>query len=157
MTEDRLKEDARATLTRYLEEKHLRKTPERYAILDKVFEMSQHFFIDSLLDALEAESYHVCKATLYNCMQLFVQAGLVRKHQFDNQPAQYERVLGTQQENHYHLVCRYCGKVKEVRAPEILKELSKVKSRTFHAEFYSAYVYGICSTCNRKMKKESKK
>ena len=89
-------------------------------------------------------------------MQLFVQAGLVRKHQFDNQPAQYERVLGTQQENHYHLVCRYCGKVKEVRAPEILKELSKVKSRTFHAEFYSAYVYGICSTCNRKMKKESK-
>ena len=45
MTEDRLKEDARASLTRYLEEKHLRKTPERYAILDKVFEMSQHFYV----------------------------------------------------------------------------------------------------------------
>ncbi|MGM9843890.1 MAG: Fur family transcriptional regulator [Muribaculaceae bacterium] len=156
MSDDRLKDEARDALTRFLEGQHLRKTPERYAILDKVFEMSQHFYIDSLQESLEKASYHVCKATLYNAMQLFVDAGLVRKHQFDNQPAQYERVVSAQTGNHYHLVCRRCGKVKEAKAPEMLKELTKVKSRTFYAEFYSAYVYGICSTCMRKIKKESK-
>ena len=37
MTEEKNKEDARNVLSQYLEGKHLRKTPERFAILDKVF------------------------------------------------------------------------------------------------------------------------
>ncbi len=152
MTEEKNREDARNVLSQYLEGKHLRKTPERFAILDKVFGQLHLFSIDSLLQLMDDASYHVSRATLYNTMQLFVDAGLVRKHLFNGSTAKYERVL-PDASNHYHLVCRKCGKVKEVKAPEILKELTKVKSRTFHGEYFSVYVYGICSTCQRKNKK----
>lgn len=43
MIDDKLRTAARATLTEYLKAKRLRKTPERYAILDKVCEMNKHF------------------------------------------------------------------------------------------------------------------
>ncbi len=46
MTEAKNRQDAKDVLTRYLESKHLRKTPERYAILDKVFEMGRRFDIN---------------------------------------------------------------------------------------------------------------
>ncbi len=157
MTDNKMKISARETLTSYLKAKRLRKTPERYAILDRVFDMAEHFHIETLRKIMEADSFHVSRATLYNTMQLLVEAGLVRKHQFENQPAQYERVIGQQTGNHHHLICRRCGKVKEVKDPELAKTLESRRYRTFHTEFFALYVYGICSTCMRKMRKEKSK
>lgn len=156
MTDEKIKEEARQVLTSYLAGKRLRKTPERFAILDRVFDMGGHFCIDSLFSSLESSSYHVCRATLYNCLQLFEEAGLVRKHRFDGQPTQYERCVPVSGVSHYHLVCRCCGKVKEAKAPDAFRDLSQVKSRTFTPEYFTIYVYGVCSTCQRKRKKVKK-
>lgn len=53
----------RAALTEYLRVKKLRKTPERFAILDKVAEMNRHFDIDTLYAAIDADGFHVSRAT----------------------------------------------------------------------------------------------
>lgn len=154
MTDNKLKISAREALTAYLKSKRLRKTPERYAILDRVFDMVEHFHIETLREQMDRESYHVSRATLYNTMQLLVEAGLVRRHQFENQPAQYEKVVGQPIGNHHHLICRRCGKVKEVKDPEMVKMLESRRYRTFYTEFFALYVYGTCSTCQRKMRRE---
>ena len=120
MTEAKNRQDAKDVLTHYLESKHLRKTPERYAILDKVFEMGRRFDINKLSESMESSSYHVCKATLYNVLQLFTDAGLLVKQQFDGKNAQYERVIGNTSINYLHLVCKQCGKIKDVKSPESL-------------------------------------
>ncbi len=153
MNEDKIKQSVRNTFTEYLHSKKLRKTPERYAILDKVFDMTDHFYIESLYTALESEAYHVSRATVYNTIELLIDCGLVRRHQFNNQPAQYEKITGIGN-NHHHLICTQCGKIKEVKDPELMKMMNARRYPTFHTAYFAIYVYGVCSRCQRKNKKK---
>ncbi len=157
MNDDKLKTSAQNAFTQYLQQKRLRKTPERYAILDKVFDTVEHFSVESLYASLEGEAFHVSKATVYNTVQLLIECGLVRRHQFDNKSAQYERVPGVG--NHHHLICTQCGKIKEVKDPELIKVLNGKRYPTFTTDYFVLYVYGVCSRCakrNRKNKNDNK-
>lgn len=154
MSEDKMKASARTTFTEYLQGKKLRKTPERYAILDKVCDMTEHFHIDTLYSELEATSYHVSLATVYNTMDLLIDCGLVRRHQFNNQPAQYEKVSGVG--NHHHLICTQCGRIKDVKDQELLKMMNARRYPAFHTSYFAINVYGVCSRCQRRGKSKSK-
>ena len=151
MDETKARISARNMLTAFLEGKRLRKTPERYAILDKVLELSAHFDIMSLYREMEQDAYHVSRATIYNTMELLVECGLVRKHQFGNRHAQYEKVLDAT--NHHHLMCTECGKIREVKDTELIKYMNSSKYPSFSTHYFALYVYGICSRCARRMKK----
>ncbi len=153
MNEDKIKQSARNTFTEYLRSMKLRRTPERYAILDKVFDMTEHFYVESLCTALEGSTYHVSRATVYNTIDLLIDSGLVRRHQFGNQPAQYEKVVGIG--NHHHLICTQCGKIKEVKDAELVKILNSRRYPTFHTSYFAIYVYGMCSKCQRQTKKRN--
>ena len=155
MIDDKLRTAARATLTEYLKAKRLRKTPERYAILDKVCEMNKHFDIEALYAAIEGDGYHVSRATIYNTMELLTDCGIVRRHQFGTQPAQYERVSATV--NHLHLICQQCGKIKEVKDPELVSFMNSRLYSAFHDSYFCLYVYGICAACTRRNRREAGK
>ncbi len=155
MSDEKSKAIARATLTQHIHAKKLRRTPERYAILDKVFDIDEHFSIETLYSALEQDGFHVSKATLYNSIQLFVDCGLLRKHQFDGKSAQYERVTGVG--NHHHLICTQCGRIKEVKDIALVNMLNSRRYPTFHTAYFALYVYGVCSRCQRENKKQAKK
>lgn len=135
MKDDKVLNPARAALSQYLKEKKMRRTPERFAILEKVFSTDAHFYVDVLHEAMELEGYHVSLSTVYATVQLLIDAGLVRRHQFPNQPAQYERVLQGVTENHHHLVCTSCGRVKAVKDPELADRISSLRYPTFRTEF----------------------
>lgn len=154
MSDEKSKIAARAALSQYIHSKKLRKTPERYAILDKVFDISEHFSIEMLYSALEEDGFHVSKATLYNSIQLFIECGLLRKHQFDGKSAQYER--SARVGNHHHLICTQCGNIKEVKDASLVSMLNSRKYPAFHTSYFALYVYGICSRCQRKNKKNEK-
>ncbi len=145
---------ARVALTAFLKARKMRRTPERYAILEKVFSSDAHFYVDALHEALEMEGYHVSLSTVYSAIQLFMEAGLVRRHQFGNQPAQYERVLQGVTESHHHLVCNVCGRVRPVKDPELMAHVNALKYPTFKTEFFTLYVYGLCSRCQKRLKRE---
>lgn len=154
MNDERTKAAATAALNRYLMQHRLRRTPERYAILDKVFSLSEHFFVDTLHRMLDDDGYHVSRATVYNTMEILVDAGLVRRHNFGSTPAQYEKVAGIT--NHHHLVCTQCGKVKEVKDAEIDRMLASKRYASFHPAYADLYIYGVCSRCARRPKPSAK-
>ena len=138
--------------TAFLESKHLRKTPERFAILRCILSFNRHFTFEDLNLALENEAYHVSRATLYNTLEVLIEAEIIVKHAFDGLQPQYER---TSSAPHNHLVCTHCGKVKEVRDNNFIVFMNARKYNAFQALRYSLNVYGVCSTCARKIKREA--
>lgn len=152
MPEDNTKELVKQKFTQYLEVKKLRKTPERFAVLEKIYSMNVHFDVCSLYEIMTQCEYRVSKATIYNTIGLLVDAGLVRQHQFGNNPLQYEKAFNTA--NHHHLICTQCGRIREVKDLDLLSILNNKKFNNFVTSYYSLYVYGICSRC---MKAEKKK
>ncbi|ROT10897.1 transcriptional repressor [Muribaculaceae bacterium Isolate-104 (HZI)] len=148
MSDDKAKTAAMGALTQYLTQHKLRKTPERYTILEKVFDMSDHFSVETLNAALHADGYHVSCTTVYNTLELLAEASLVRRRTFGRQPAHYEKIAGLS--NHHHLVCTRCGKVREVKDQTIDTMLSSLRFGTFRPAYADLYIYGVCSRCARK-------
>lgn len=139
-------------LTDYLTDRNLRKTTERYAILDCICGIAGHFEVETLQKLLDEANFHVSRATIYNTIELLVNASLVVRHQFTSQIVQYE--LKVVAETHHHLVCTHCGAVCEVKGAEVTKLISGKRFPKFSAEYYSLYIYGICSKCKFKQRQK---
>lgn len=110
-------EEAKKILTLFLETKNLRRTPERYAILEEVYSKNGHFDVESLYANMKDKNYRVSRATVYNTLDLLVECDLVIRHQFDRAIAQYEKSFGYRQ--HDHIICTDCDQVQEFCDPRI--------------------------------------
>lgn len=141
-------QQVRLKLTNYLEENKLRKTPERYAILDAIFDFNGHFTFEELEDKMESKNFRVSKATLYNAIKLFMKLRLVVRHHF-LQGTKYE--VSFKNDNHCHQICTICGKVKELPVTSFAESIEGVKLKRFHKNGFELYIYGICSTCQTKL------
>ncbi|MFR9165191.1 MAG: Fur family transcriptional regulator [Dysgonomonas sp.] len=153
--ENKLREQVKAEFTDYLNKHNHRKTPERYAILDHIYSTKGHFDMETLYNSMEKESLRVSRATLYNTMELLLECGLVVKHQFGANVSQYERAYGN--ENHNHLICISCGDVKEYKNDSLLDISHQKKLQRFKVSYYSMYIYGICSKCQKEKMLQEKK
>lgn len=143
---ERRKETVKEIFTAYLLKNGYRKTPERFAILDEIYSHTGHFDADYLFKAMTAKKYRVCRATIYNTMQLLLDCHLIVRHQFNDNTVQYERVYNHGQ--HEHLICLKCGAVEECSDMHLKEIMKNIEGKyNFSVHHHLLYIYGLCRNC----------
>ena len=161
MINEEIQKKVKKLLIEHIEAKHLRKTPERYAILEEIYSMGGHFDIDELYVHMKNKKYRVSRATLYNTVEVLLECNLIIKHQFGNNISIFEKAYMYKQ--HDHLICQDCEKVFEFCDPrmqqiqqmagDMLKFQIERHSLTFYGKCQGIAKNGKCAHGNKPLKK----
>ena len=147
--EDKIKERASAIFAQYLARHRKRKTPERFAILDVILDLKRQFVADDVFETIKAQGFRVSRMTVYSTLDLLLQCGLIRRHNFAAGASQYEAVKPSASATHHHLICTRCGRVKEIKDSRASFPLNSLNITGFHPDYYELCIYGLCSRCNK--------
>jgi Fur family ferric uptake transcriptional regulator len=135
--------EVRDVFAQFLKDRKQRHTPERFSVLDEVYETDGHFDADELYGRLAENSVAVSRATVYNTLELLVECDLVVRHQFGGKHAKYEKAYSYWQ--HDHLICEDCGEVLEFCDPRLQAVRDMVgEIYSFDIRRHELTLYGSC-------------
>ncbi len=134
----------RRSLARYLEERNLKHTKQRDAILETFLEAKGHITSEQLYQSVRDANPSIGFTTVYRTMKLLCDAGLASEHHFDDGMTRYE----IKHEHHDHLVCTKCGKIIEFECQLIENTQIEIAERyQFLVLRHRHELYGHCVDC----------
>lgn len=95
--------------------------------------------------ALRKKNIQIDLASVYRSLMLFVEMGIVREVDFNENKKRYEIV--DKNNHHHHFVCSNCRAVEDViiNENELLKAITK-KSK-FKINHHNLEFFGLCQNC----------
>ena len=144
---------ARQNLADYLRLNSLRNTPERNALLEVIYQADAPLQAEELSDLMTqgAARLRISRATVYNNLKLFEEAGLVRKV-FQDDRVFFERT--DKNKGVIRLICSGCGKTTEMNSDKVRRQIAVMRTRRFNANGWVLNVYGLCGKCSADLKRK---
>ncbi len=151
-----VKNEVVQAFTDFLVNNGLKKSQERYVVLDAAQK------IDGLFTAADLHSFltggmnfHLSLATVYSTLELLTQCGITVKHCLSANSVKFEYAYG--RTSFSYTICSKCGRISHVHDKTLDRAVAAVKTPRFHFDFYKTYIYGVCAACARKEKSKLRK
>ena len=121
-----------------------RMTPQRELVLEAVQRLG-HATPDEVLAEVRTRASAVNVSTVYRTLDLLEEVGLVRHAHLSDRAPTYHSVSDHE---HFHLVCRNCGRVTSVGSDEVAGLVAALRERyAFVADVGHLTVHGTCADC----------
>jgi Fur family ferric uptake transcriptional regulator len=134
---------------RYLREHRQPVTRQRDLVAQVVFLSENHPSVDGIRRALKERGQQVGLATVYRTLEVLVESGLVRAHDFGEGFKRYEPMPA--QTHHEHLLCERCGRVVEFQNERLERMLPIIADEHgFQHRRHRVEIYGVCRECRQR-------
>ena len=111
---------------------------------------------DEIYDILKEKGERVGLTTVYRQLSRLSEEGFLRKTTTEAGASSYS-LLGAHCAEHYHLVCSECGAVDHLSCDHIEEFMHHIALRHgFTVSPAKTTLYGLCATCSRKKRKDTK-
>jgi len=141
--------DLLARFQQYLREHRLPVTQQRDLIAHALFTAPDHLTAATVHQRLTRDGTPVGIATVYRTLDLLVESGLIRLHEFGDGFRRYEGA--TPQGSHGHLVCGECGGVEEFTNERLERMLPIIADEhQFRYGRHRVELHGTCRDCQRR-------
>ena len=133
---------------RYLRDHRQPVTRQRDLIAQIVFLADDHPSVEAIIRRLRERGEPVGTATVYRTLEVLVESGLVRTHDFGEGFRRYEPMPA--QTHHEHLICERCGSVVEFQNERLERMLPIIADEhAFQHSRHRVEIYGVCRECRR--------
>src|SRR5881296_3407024 len=135
---------AKQKFMEFLDQKNLRLTSQRQAIIDSVFSTEEHFTAEQLLEWSRRRDRSVSRATVYRTLPLLTESGFVREMDFGKDHKFYDPNYADHP-HHSHIICQDCDKIVEFESKRIEKLESQISQRLgFAVKSQRLQISGTC-------------
>lgn len=119
----------------------VRPTPQRVAVYDYLLGHRTHPSAETIYQALQPHMPALSLTTVYNCLAVLAQAGLIRTVTIRPQEQRFDAGI----EDHGHFYCNGCGQIFDFEVDEAL--LRALCPAGFTGGQEDVYVTGFCPDC----------
>lgn len=124
--------------------KGLRLTPQRQAILDHLLAADRHLSQEEIYRALRPRG--IGRVTVFRTLKMLLECNLADHVDQPKGPPRYE--ILRERPHHDHLICVDCGKVLEIRWPEVERIQEKTCRKLGFAPLWHRHeLFGRCAEC----------
>lgn len=104
-----------------LNEKGLKVTPQRIAVLDAIISLNNHPTAENILDHIRKIHPNISSATVYKVLDVFVSNGLIRRVDTERDIMRYDAIT----ESHHHIYCSDSNRIEDYKDEELNKLLTE--------------------------------
>jgi Fur family peroxide stress response transcriptional regulator len=96
-------------IIKILTDNDLKVTPQRTAVLEVIYNLSNHPSADTIIDYLRLNFPHIPLSTVYKILDVFVEKGIVTKVKTGDDVMRYDFV----KDKHHHLYCTESDRIED--------------------------------------------
>jgi Fur family ferric uptake transcriptional regulator len=140
----------RKVLADHLKAKNLKKTGQRFNILDIFLNTTGHISAYELHALIRKRYPDIGFSTVYRTLKLFTECGIANEVNFGDGRARFEK--GLKRSNHGHLICIQCGRTEEFTSPSVEKVQKQIVNKYgYKPEGFRFEIYGLCKKCRKRV------